>query len=46
MRQRPQDDPTTMDVLSYTLKSEIVAAAQDGQYSGTLSLLSWFDIVL
>lgn len=31
---RPQDNPTTEDILTYTLKAEILATVRDGAYSG------------
>lgn len=37
---RPQDNPTTEEILTYTLKTEILATVQDGAYSGMSHLLS------
>ena len=37
---RPQDNPTTEEILTYTLKSEILATVKDGAYSGMSRLLS------
>lgn len=36
VEQRPQDNPTLQDLLVYILKTEILAASRDGEYSGIL----------